>query len=93
MMKRFFSKTTADLPFAKMRFTAFGRAQYALHAMLYFATVAAIYEGDGRSHEARDGDAATPPPPYAPLACLLLGLLNSHAGMSEAPGPSCSRSP
>eukprot|EP00613_Pedinella_sp_CCMP2098_P033775 CAMPEP_0171724742 /NCGR_PEP_ID=MMETSP0991-20121206/24559_1 /TAXON_ID=483369 /ORGANISM="non described non described, Strain CCMP2098" /LENGTH=740 /DNA_ID=CAMNT_0012317707 /DNA_START=261 /DNA_END=2483 /DNA_ORIENTATION=- len=101
-LTRLFAKTAADLPFAKLRFTAFGRAQFALQALLYFATAAAIYEA-GQQHKeegngttagkaasgggAGDEAANSSSSGWVPLACLVLGLAASNACFSEERSP------
>jgi hypothetical protein len=62
-LARLFATTSAELPYAKLRFTAFGRVMFAFHALLYFATAVAIYEGqlhaDDGSRSSGEGGGGT----------------------------------
>ena len=79
MTRRLLAPTTSRIPFAKLRFSAYGRAQFAAHAVLYLVTAASIYEATDDA----DGVGASTNN-LVPIACLVLGLVNSNACLSEA---------
>ena len=87
---RLFTKSTADLPYAKLRFTALGRSLYAFNALAYFASVLAhapaLDVGGAPSSSDVDGT-LTEAPGLGVLVLMLLGLGNIHACFSEERSP------
>jgi len=94
-ISRLLSKPAKSWWYSQLRFTAVGRAYYLLHALMYFGIAEFIYEhrfGNEDKNMAADAanhifisirsDGVTTPTIKA-IACLILGLLNANACLSE----------